>query len=400
MRNPKQSKSGTPRQDKSRASGRSTTKSPKRAGSGRIKKEKSDTPERAFSKTSKQEELNTSKRSISRPAKKENFQSEKPGYSRLPRKESSETPGKKYTKAPGRETSKSTKQDDFKNSKQGYSKGAKQEDAGIKNPKSPETRKPYLKKEVQIPKETGQGDLIRLNKYIANAGICSRREADRLIESGIITVNGVVITSLGTKIHPTDRVQYDGQVLKTEKKYYVLLNKPKGFLTTTDDPFDRKTVMYLVKDACKERIYPVGRLDKNTTGVLLLTNDGEMAKKLTHPKYSIKKIYHVLLDKNITKTDLQKIQTGVQLEDGFMTVDKIAFTTGGDSKKELGLELHSGKNRIVRRIFESLGYDVVKLDRVMFSSLTKKDLPRGTWRHLTEKEVNFLQMLRSGKKID
>jgi len=264
--------------------------------------------------------------------------------------------------------------------------------------KTDRPKKHAEKKAYQKPTKRNEDDgMIRLNKFIANAGICSRREADRLIESGVVKVNGKVISSLGTRINPADKVQYDNQTLKTENKYYVLLNKPKGYITTTDDPFDRKTVMFLVKDACKERIYPVGRLDKNTTGLLLLTNDGDMAKKLTHPRYSIKKLYHVILDKNITRTDFVKIQNGVQLEDGFMQVDKIAYATGGVSKKELGLELHSGKNRIVRRIFESLGYKVVKLDRAMFASLTKKDIPRGKWRHLEEKEISFLKMVKTGK---
>lgn len=235
-------------------------------------------------------------------------------------------------------------------------------------------------------------ELVRLNKFIANAGVCSRREADKLIESGIITVNGIVVKELGTKILPTDKVQYDNQVLKSEKKYYVLLNKPKGYITTTDDPFDRKTVMFLVKNACKERIYPVGRLDRNTTGLLLLTNDGDLAKKLTHPKYQIKKLYHIVLDKNLKTTDFKQIADGIKLDDGFVKVDAIAYAVGAENKKEIGIEIHSGKNRIIRRIFESLDYEVVKLDRVAFADLTKKDIPRGKWRFLTEKEVSFLKM--------
>lgn len=234
--------------------------------------------------------------------------------------------------------------------------------------------------------------LIRLNKFIANAGICSRREADKLIESGIIKVNGKVIKVLGTKISPSDKVQYDDQVLKSEKKYYVLLNKPKGFITTTDDPFERRTVMSLVKNACKERIYPVGRLDKNTTGLLLFTNDGDLAKKLTHPKHEIKKIYHLVLDKNLISTDFKQIANGLKLEDGPIKVDTIAYVEGAENKKEIGIEIHSGKNRIIRRIFESLDYKVLKLDRVAFAGLTKKDIPRGKWRFLSEKEVSFLIM--------
>lgn len=253
--------------------------------------------------------------------------------------------------------------------------------------------RPKTKNAAGQDKMKSQPGLIRLNKYIANAGICSRREADKLIESGVIKVNGKTITSLGTKISPDDVVKFDNRTLNAEKKYYVLLNKPKGYITTTDDPYDRKTVMNLVRDACRERIYPVGRLDKDTTGLLLLTNDGELAKKLTHPRYKIRKIYHVVLDKALTKTDMNKILGGLTLEDGLIKVDKIAYVSESSSKKELGIELHSGKNRIIRRIFESLDYKVTRLDRVTFAGLTKKDVPRGKWRHLTEKEVNYLRML-------
>jgi len=258
------------------------------------------------------------------------------------------------------------------------------------------SRKPFDKSYKKKPKNTpitGKDDhLVRLNKFIANAGVCSRREADKLIESGVIKVNGEVIKVLGTKISPTDKVQYDDQVLKSQKKYYVLLNKPKGFITTTDDPYERRTVMALVKDACKERIYPVGRLDKNTTGLLLFTNDGDLAKRLTHPKHQIKKIYHVVLDKNLTSADFQKISNGLELDDGPIIVDAIAYVEGAENKKEIGIEIHSGKNRIIRRIFESLDYKVVRLDRVAFAGLTKKEIPRGKWRFLSEKEVNFLIM--------
>lgn len=250
---------------------------------------------------------------------------------------------------------------------------------------------PINKQSNELSKDITEG-LIRLNKYIANAGICSRREADDLILSGTIKVNGKIVTELGTKVKPEDKVQYGEETLKREKKYYVLLNKPKGFITTTDDPYNRKTVMSLVDNACKERIYPVGRLDKNTTGLLLFTNDGELAKKLTHPKHETQKIYHVVLDKNLKLADFNQIIEGVNLEDGFIKVDKLSYILRSDSKKELGIELHSGKNRIIRRIFESLGYKVVKLDRVTFAGLTKKDIPRGTWRLLTKQEVGFLQM--------
>jgi len=233
---------------------------------------------------------------------------------------------------------------------------------------------------------------IRLNKYIANAGICSRREADDLIKSGAIKVNGVVISELGFRISPMDKIQYGGETLSKEIKRYVLLNKPKDYITTSNDPEGRKTVMELVKNACKERLYPVGRLDRATTGLLLMTNDGELAKKLTHPSHQIKKIYHVSLDKNLKAVDLKKITEGITLEDGLTEVDEIAYVGEGTDKTEIGIALHSGKNRIVRRIFEHLGYEVVKLDRTFFAGLTKKDLPRGNYRLLTEKEIINLRM--------
>jgi len=268
------------------------------------------------------------------------------------------------------------------------------------NPDSGRSRdkKHKSKRKVSAPEKKGstsfknEPELVRLNKFIANAGVCSRREADKLIESGIIRVNGIIVKELGTKISPSDKVQYDDQVLKSEKKYYVLLNKPKGYITTTDDPFDRKTVMYLVKNACRERIYPVGRLDRNTTGLLLFTNDGDLAKKLTHPRFEVKKLYHVVLDKNLKTADFNQIADGITLEDGDIKVDTIAYVVGAENKKEIGIEIHSGKNRIIRRIFESLDYKVVKLDRISFAGLTKKDIPRGKWRFLTENEVNFLIM--------
>lgn len=242
-------------------------------------------------------------------------------------------------------------------------------------------------------KESKPDELVRLNKYIANAGICSRREADKLIEAGAIRVNGEIVTRLGTKIKPTDKVQYGDQTLDSERPVYVLLNKPKGYITTTDDPHERKTVMLLVGKACKERIYPVGRLDRNTTGVLLFTNDGELAKKLIHPRHNVKKVYHVALDKNLSKRDMITVADGVELDDGKAYVDKIAWVNPDGDKSEVGLELHSGKNRIVRRIFEHLDYKVIKLDRVMFAGLTKKDLPRGKWRFLSPSEVNLLKRL-------
>ena len=232
---------------------------------------------------------------------------------------------------------------------------------------------------------------IRLNKFLANAGVCSRREADTFIEAGVVTVNGAVVTELGTKVKRTDEVKFHDQPVKIEKKVYVLLNKPKDYVTTSDDPQNRKTVMDLVKDACNERIYPVGRLDRNTTGVLLLTNDGELASKLTHPQFLKKKIYHVTTDKPVTAADLRQIAEGIQLDDGEIHADAIEYAHATD-KKQVGIEIHSGRNRIVRRIFEHLGYKVTKLDRVLFAGLTKKNIKRGDWRYLTEQEVNMLRM--------
>ncbi len=232
---------------------------------------------------------------------------------------------------------------------------------------------------------------IRLNKFLANAGVCSRREADDFIQAGVVTVNGEVVTELGTKILRTDRVVFHEQPVSLEKKVYVLLNKPKDYVTTSDDPQQRKTVMDLVKNACPERIYPVGRLDRNTTGVLLLTNDGELASKLTHPKFLKKKVYHVFLDKNLTAADMQQVADGIELEDGVIRADAIEYASPTD-KSQVGIEIHSGKNRIVRRIFEHLGYHVTKLDRVQFCGLTKKNVRRGDWRFLTEKEVDMLRM--------
>ena len=232
---------------------------------------------------------------------------------------------------------------------------------------------------------------IRLNKFMANSGICSRREADEYITKGLVKVNGEVVTELGTKISRNDVVEYDEKVVTPERKCYVLLNKPKDCVTTSDDPNGRLTVLDLVKNACRERIYPVGRLDRNTTGVLLLTNDGDLASKLTHPKFVKKKIYHVWTDKDITEDDMQRIADGIELDDGEIHADAISYVSETD-RNQAGIEIHSGRNRIVRRIFESLGYRVTKLDRVYFAGLTKKNLPRGRWRYLTQEEVNFLRM--------
>ncbi|MCI5664442.1 MAG: RNA-binding S4 domain-containing protein [Mediterranea sp.] len=248
------------------------------------------------------------------------------------------------------------------------------------------------KKQIEYKEQyVDPNEPIRLNKFLANAGVCSRREADEFITAGVVSVNGTVVTELGTKIKRGDEVKFHDQAVSIERKIYILLNKPKDTVTTSDDPQARRTVMDLVKGACPERIYPVGRLDRNTTGVLLLTNDGDLASKLTHPMYLKKKIYHVHLDKNLTKADMEQIAAGIQLDDGEIHADAISYTDEA-KKDDVGIEIHSGKNRIVRRIFESLGYKVTKLDRVYFAGLTKKGLRRGEWRFLNENEVNFLRM--------
>ena len=291
-------------------------------------------------------------------------------------------------------------------------KGAKAERNSKENPKSATSSKDDKDRKLSAKEAKGKGryqdfkervkkgdplptfsDTIRLNKYLSNAGICSRRDADVLIKTGVVTVNGVPVLEMGFKVGPNDVVKYDGGAIKSQKKQYVLLNKPKGFITTMDDPLNRKTVMSLVRKACKERVYPVGRLDKETTGLMLFTNDGDMAKKLTHPLQKASKIYQVELNKKVTSIDLKKLVDGIKLEDGTAKFDKAEFVKVEDARI-VGIELHSGKNRIVRRVFESLGYVVAKLDRVTFAGLNKKDLPRGMFRHLTEKEIAFLKMVR------
>ena len=281
---------------------------------------------------------------------------------------------------------------------EGFQQGGYQQRGGYGQPRRQHTpgynpnAKYSLKKRIEYKEENiDPNEPIRLNKYLANAGVCSRREADEYIQAGAVLVNGTVVTELGTKVLRSDEVKFRDQPVTMEKKVYVLLNKPKDYVTTSDDPQQRKTVMDLVKNACEERIYPVGRLDRNTTGVLLLTNDGDLASKLTHPKFLKKKVYHVYLDKPVTATDLQKIAEGIELEDGEVHADAIEYASPTD-EKQVGIEIHSGKNRIVRRIFESLGYRVVKLDRVQFAGLTKKNLRRGDWRFLTQKEVRMLRM--------
>jgi len=255
-------------------------------------------------------------------------------------------------------------------------------------------KKDFRKKSRQPERNKIQKEddgLIRLNKYIASSGICSRREADEMISAGLIKVNGKIITQLGTKVSPEDDVRYNGERMKRERMVYILLNKPKDYVTTLKDPYAKRTVLELIKGACKERVFPVGRLDRNTTGVLLLTNDGDLAKKLTHPSYNRKKIYHVFLDKNLKSADMNSISQGIELEDGFIKADSISFVDSTD-KKQVGVEIHSGRNHIVRRIFESLGYRILRLDRVYFAGLSKKGLQRGRWRFLSNQEIGMLKM--------
>lgn len=287
------------------------------------------------------------------------------------------------------------------NKNRSYNRNKKDENEKSFSVYKPRTKRKddYIKKLItEEPKKTikknpvkKEQQAIRLNRYISNSGICSRREADKYIEAGVVEINGKIITELGTKVMPNDIVKFNGKVIKAEPKTYILLNKPKGFVTTVDDPHADKTVMDLVRNACKERIYPIGRLDKNTTGVLLFTNDGEMASKLTHPKFNKKKIYHVFLNKPLTKKDLEQLTEGVELEDGKSWADTASYVDMED-KTQIGIEIHSGKNRVIRRMFGALGYKVVKLDRVYFAGLTKKDVGRGHWRFLTDKEIARLKM--------
>ena len=272
-------------------------------------------------------------------------------------------------------------------------------DDGEKKPYTPKLSK--FERTVEKSKKAGPSktsnqknvsdDAVRLNRYIANAGVSSRREADVLIATGVVTVNGKIVTEMGFKVNPTDTVTYGGVPIKNETKKYLVLNKPKDYITTMDDPAERKTVMELIRNACKERLYPVGRLDRNTTGILLFTNDGDLTAKLTHPKFLVRKIYHVVLDKKITSEHYKSILEGIELSDGFIKPDALEYV--GEYKNELGVEIHSGRNRIVRRMFENFGYEVIKLDRIAFAGLTKKDLPRGKYRFLSEKELSFLKML-------
>ncbi len=247
--------------------------------------------------------------------------------------------------------------------------------------------KPIIKKKKTASNNLDAG--TRLNKYLSNSGVCSRREADKFIANGLVKINGKVITELGTRVNPTDEVSFGGERVMPERKTYIVLNKPKDYVTTLDDPDGRRIVTDLIKGACKERVYPVGRLDRNTTGLLLFTNDGDITKKLTHPSYNKKKIYHVTIDKPLTQEQLNMIADGIQLEDGFIAADSVSFVN--NVKTEIGIELHSGRNRIVRRIMEHFGCNVKKLDRVYYAGLTKLNLPRGKWRFLTDKEIICLQ---------
>ena len=280
------------------------------------------------------------------------------------------------------------------NTKPAYNKKKDAFDSAVEKFESGKiTSKAFSEKPVTAVAKTNSEDGIRLNKFLANSGVAARRKADELIKEGAVTVNGAVVTEMGFKVQHNDVVKFQGKIVKPTNKVYILLNKPKDFITTTDDEKGRKTVLDIVKKATPERIYPVGRLDRETTGLLLFTNDGDMAKKLTHPRYQAKKIYHVELNKSVTKEDMEHLMRGVDLEDGKARVDEVSYIENGNST-EVGVEIHSGKNRIVRRLFEALGYVVVKLDRVQFAGLTKKDLPRGFYRHLTEQEVSFLKMTK------
>lgn len=278
-----------------------------------------------------------------------------------------------------------------RNDKNKRNSGRKEQNRGKRNFSD---RSKSFEKKSKAPVPKTDTDLVRLNRYLANAGICSRRDADDLIKAGLVEVNGKIVTEMGFKVKPDDKVKYAGESINPEKKVYVLLNKPKDFITTKSDPQNRRTVMHLLKGTGKERIYPVGRLDRMTTGLLLFTNDGQLAKKLTHPRYGVKKLYHVHLDKAVNGEHLKEISEGVQLDDGLMKADDISFVGNGNDKKQIGIEIHSGKNRIVRRLFEHFGYKVIKLDRVTFAGLTKKDIPRGKWRFLTQQEVSMLKMLK------
>jgi 23S rRNA pseudouridine2605 synthase len=366
-------------------SGRPTSdERPKRSFGGEATGEKKSYTSRSTPYSGRPTSDERPKRSFGGESTGEKKFSGKPGF-----KSSERSADKKFGGRPSDQGGFKKRDDDA-----GYKPFRKSENSSYNKPPLKTERdpddKPALRNRKKAAADLG---LIRLNRYISNAGICSRRKADELISAGVVSVNGEVVSELGHKIDPTkDAVRYNGELLKREKMVYVLLNKPKDYITTTDDPQERRTVMQLVEKASKERIYPIGRLDRNTTGLLLMTNDGDLADKLSHPKNNIVKLYQVELNKSLTQGDLNKISYGLELEDGLIKPDSIAYVQGG-TKKEVGIQIHSGKNRIVRRIFEHLGYEVVKLDRSVYANLNKKDLPRGRWRFLDEKEVIQLKHL-------
>ncbi len=405
--------------DKDSASDKSFDK-PKRSFSDRNERPSfSDKPKRSFGKDSSDKNFDKPKRNFSdrgeRPSytdkskrsfgkdssdknfdkPKRNFsdKGERPSYADKPKRSFDKETGEEKPKRAFADRGERAKfyADKNERSKEKKSSFERGERAPYDPSKPKNYKKDYSKKKDVVVTNADKG-LTRLNKYISNAGICSRREADDLIKSGCVSVNGKVITELGYTVKATDEVNYSGTRLKSEKHVYLLLNKPKDYITTADDERGRKTVMELVAGACKQRIYPVGRLDRNTTGLLLFTNDGELTKKLTHPKYEIEKLYHVELDKNLKQDDFIKLKEGLELEDGLIKPDEVAYA--GETKREVGIKIHSGRNRIVRRMFEHLGYDVLRLDRTMFAGLTKKNIPRAKWRFLTENEVSFLKMLK------
>jgi 23S rRNA pseudouridine2605 synthase len=335
----------------------------------------SDKPEKSYSSKSytKRDESNSEK-----PARKSYGDRESSSFTRKPKTDYSDSGYKRESKSFDRKSG----SDSY--DKKPYEPKLSKEQRIVEKSKKLGPKKTSTQKDVQ-------DGAVRLNRYIANAGVCSRREADVLIATGVVTVNGKIVTEMGYKVNPTDVVNYGGVPIKNETKRYLVLNKPKDYITTMDDPQERRTVMELIRNACKERLYPVGRLDRNTTGLLLFTNDGDIAAKLTHPKFEIRKVYHVTLDKRMTSEDYRILSEGIELSDGFIKPDALEYVGAG--KNELGIEIHSGKNRIVRRMMEHLGYEVVRLDRVAFAGLTKKDLPRSKFRFLTEKEISFLKML-------
>lgn len=337
-----------------------------------------------------------------RPYRSDDNRRETRSYNRPERPGSAERPERNYNRErwsdrkPDQERGRYSRErnDDNREYKRKFDRDSRSDrgQGGISHSEKEELRqKHYSKKKIlahRIKNENEETEL-RLNRFISMSGVCSRRDADELIKAGRVKVNGEVVNTVGVKVKKKDKVEVDGSIVMPERKVYLVLNKPKDYVTTVDDPLERKTVMTLVEGACKERVYPIGRLDRQTTGVLLFTNDGDLAKKLTHPKFDHKKIYHVFLDKAVAEQDIQAIAEGIQLEDGFIQADEISYAS--DDRTEVGIEIHSGKNRIVRRIFEHFGYQIVKLDRVYFAGITKKNIPRGKWRFLTTEEVNVLK---------